>query len=119
MASDYPAAFAALREILKRHGRGLIVHADTPTDFTLITPAIGPNKKPIWFGAVLLKKTLSRITCYRSTTIRCCKRPFRPSFCRPNRARPASTFSGPTPSYSPSSMRSRSAGGSILSATAC
>ncbi len=57
MATDYPAAFAALRKILKRHGRGLIVHADTPTDFTLITPAIGPNKKPIWFGAVLLKKS--------------------------------------------------------------
>lgn len=57
MASDYPAAFSALRAILKRNGRGLVVHADTPTDFTLITPAIGPNKKPIWFGAVLLKKS--------------------------------------------------------------
>ena len=57
MASDYPAAFAALREILRRHAEGMIVHADTPTDFTLTTPAIGPNKKPIWFGCVLIKKS--------------------------------------------------------------
>lgn len=57
MPSDFPAAFAALREILRRHADGMIVHADTPTDFTLITPAIGPNKKPIWFGCVLIKKS--------------------------------------------------------------
>lgn len=57
MPSDFPAAFAALREILRRYADGMIVHADTPTDFTLITPAIGPNKKPIWFGCVSLKKS--------------------------------------------------------------
>ncbi|HEY2586140.1 MAG TPA: hypothetical protein VGI81_10295 [Tepidisphaeraceae bacterium] len=57
MPSDFPAAFAELREILRRHADGMLVHADTPTDFTLITPAIGPNKKPIWFGCVQVKKT--------------------------------------------------------------
>jgi hypothetical protein len=57
MASDFPGAFAALREIMKRHSAGLIVQSDTPTDFTVITPAIGPNKKPIWFGCVLSKKS--------------------------------------------------------------
>jgi hypothetical protein len=57
MPSDFPAAFAALRDVLKRHSAGLTVLADTPTDYTLITPATGPNKKPLWFGAVLLKKS--------------------------------------------------------------
>lgn len=57
MPSDFLAAFADLREILRRHAEGMIVQSDTPTDFTLITPAIGPNKKPIWFGCVLLKKS--------------------------------------------------------------
>ena len=57
MPSDFTAAFAALRAILQRHADGMVVHADTPTDFTLITPAIGPNRKPIWFGSVLIKKS--------------------------------------------------------------
>jgi hypothetical protein len=57
MPSDFPAAFAALREILRKHADGMIVQAATPTEFTLITPAVGPNKKPIWFGCVSLKKS--------------------------------------------------------------
>ena len=57
MASDFPAAFAALRDILKRHCDGLTIQTDTPTSFEAITPAIGPNKKPIWFGAVYAKKS--------------------------------------------------------------
>ncbi len=57
MPSDFPAAFAALREILRKHAVGLIVQSDTPTDFALITPAIGPNKQPIWFGAAVIKKS--------------------------------------------------------------
>jgi hypothetical protein len=55
--SDFPAAFAALREIMRKHADGMIVLVDTPVDFTLVSPAIGPNKKPLWFGAVLLKKS--------------------------------------------------------------
>ena len=57
MASDFPAAFAALRKILKKHSHGMLVHTDKPTDFTVITRSIGPNKKPLWFGAVLSKKS--------------------------------------------------------------
>jgi hypothetical protein len=57
MSSDFPGAFAALREIMKRHSAGMIVQTDTPTDFTVITRAIGPNRKPIWFGAVMSKKS--------------------------------------------------------------
>jgi hypothetical protein len=51
MASDFLGAFASLREIMKRHSAGMIVQADTPTDFTVIMRAIHPNKKPLWFRA--------------------------------------------------------------------
>lgn len=54
---DFPGAFTALREILKAHSDGMIVHADTPDEFTIVTQAIGPNKKPLWFAAVLRKKS--------------------------------------------------------------
>ncbi len=57
MASDFPGAFVALREILNRHSGGMVVQADTPTDFTVVTRTVGPNKKCLWFGAVLLKKS--------------------------------------------------------------
>ena len=57
MPSDFPAAFGALREILKKHSAGMTVLADTPTDFSVITKSIGPNKKPMWFGAVMSKKS--------------------------------------------------------------
>ena len=57
MPADFPGAFDALRVILKRHADGMVVQADTPTDFTVICRAIGPNKKPLWFGAVILKKS--------------------------------------------------------------
>jgi hypothetical protein len=57
MASDFPAAFAALREILKKHSDGMIVHGDGPKDFLVVTKATGPNKKPMWFGAVQSKKS--------------------------------------------------------------
>jgi hypothetical protein len=57
MAADFPAAFQQLREILRQHTDGMIVLKDKPNDFTVITQAIGPNKKPIWFGAVMMKKS--------------------------------------------------------------
>jgi hypothetical protein len=57
MPSDFPAAFAALREVLKKHAAGMVVVADTPTDFTVSSPAVAANGKPIWFGCVLLKKS--------------------------------------------------------------
>jgi hypothetical protein len=57
MPADFPAAFEQLREILRRHADGMTVLKDEPNDFTVITRAIGPNKKPIWFGAVMMKKS--------------------------------------------------------------
>jgi hypothetical protein len=55
--ADFPAAFAALRDILKSHSAGMIVHADTPADYTLISPATVAKGKPLYFGCVLLKKS--------------------------------------------------------------
>ncbi len=57
MGKDFSSAFAALREILKRHSDGMIVHVDTPSDFTVITRAIAPQNRPLWFGAVLVTKS--------------------------------------------------------------
>ena len=55
--SDFPGAFTALREVLQRHADGMIVLADKPTEYTLATPGLGPNGKPMWFGCVLSKKS--------------------------------------------------------------
>jgi hypothetical protein len=55
--SDFPGAFIALRNILKRHADGMIVLADKPTEYTLASPGLGPNGKPMWFGCVLSKKS--------------------------------------------------------------
>jgi hypothetical protein len=57
MASDFPAAFAALRDVLRKHAGDLIVVVDTATDFTVSSPAIGPKGKPMWFGCVKLGKS--------------------------------------------------------------
>jgi hypothetical protein len=57
MSKDYPGAFAALRAILAQHREGMSVLADTETNYTLVSPAIGPNGKPLWFGAVTSKKS--------------------------------------------------------------
>ena len=57
MASDFAGAFAALRDVLRRHAQDMIVLKDTATDFTLVTRALGPNKQPIWFGCVQWKKS--------------------------------------------------------------
>jgi hypothetical protein len=52
MASDFPGAFAALRGILRKHASGMVVQADTPAEFTVVTRALGPNGQPMWFGCV-------------------------------------------------------------------
>ena len=57
MPSDFAGAFAALRRILEKNSTGMVVLADTPTKYTVITRAIGPNKKPMWFGAVMSNKS--------------------------------------------------------------
>ena len=57
MASDFAGAFAQLRDILKKHCDGMVVQADTPTDFTVVCRSMTANNKPLWFGCVLMKKS--------------------------------------------------------------
>ncbi|KYF55659.1 hypothetical protein BE08_16370, partial [Sorangium cellulosum] len=43
--------FEALRGILQRHARDLVVVHDTPDNYYLDTRTKGPNGKPLFFGA--------------------------------------------------------------------
>jgi hypothetical protein len=52
MSADFRGAFAALRDVLKKHSAGLMVQADTPVEYTLVSRAVLPNKQPMWFGCV-------------------------------------------------------------------
>jgi hypothetical protein len=56
MPADFPGAFIALRALLARHSRSLVVSADVPGRYMVMTRATGPNGKPLWFGAVLTGK---------------------------------------------------------------
>ena len=57
MPTDFAGAFAALRDVLKKHAEGLVVLNDTSADYTVASPAIGPNGKPMWFGSVQSRKS--------------------------------------------------------------
>ncbi len=57
MPTDFPAAFAALREILARNAHRMIVVEDTPTRFTVSSPATVQKGKPLFFGCVMLMKS--------------------------------------------------------------
>ncbi|WP_437929182.1 hypothetical protein WMF37_07890 [Sorangium sp. So ce291] len=45
------STFQALRSILQRHARHLVVVHDTPDNYYLDTRTKGPNGKPLFFGA--------------------------------------------------------------------
>ncbi|WP_437939409.1 hypothetical protein [Sorangium sp. So ce341] len=50
-ASGDGGAFEALRSILQRHARDLVVVHDTPDNYYLDTRTTAPNGKPLFFGA--------------------------------------------------------------------
>jgi hypothetical protein len=55
--TDFPGAFAALREILARHAPKLKVVRDTPKAYYLDTNLIRKkDKKPMFFGAAVINK---------------------------------------------------------------
>lgn len=55
--TDFPGAFAALREILGKQAPKLKIVHDTPTKYYLDTHFIGKkNKAPIFFGAAIINK---------------------------------------------------------------
>lgn len=54
--ADYQAAFDALRKILARYEKHLVVVHDRPDSYYLNTNTVNPkNKKPVFFGAVTAK----------------------------------------------------------------
>lgn len=58
MSSDFSGAFAALREILQKHAAGMVVQADTPKEFTVVSRAVvAHNQQPLWFGCVRVGKS--------------------------------------------------------------
>jgi hypothetical protein len=57
MPTDFPGAFAALREILRKHSDGMVVQTDMPTEFTVVSRGLGPNGQPLWFGCVKTGKS--------------------------------------------------------------
>jgi hypothetical protein len=56
-SSDFPAVFAALKQILQKHSAGTVVQTDTPSEYTLLAPSVGPGGKQMWFGCVRAGKS--------------------------------------------------------------
>ena len=55
-ATSFAGTFAALRPLLARHAAQLVVTADGPAAYSLDTAHVMPNGKPLFFGAVQVKK---------------------------------------------------------------
>src|SRR5207253_8727273 len=55
--SDRQAVFDELRGLLKPFEKRLVIQEDKPDAYCLITNTLGPNKKPIWFGAAAVRKS--------------------------------------------------------------
>jgi hypothetical protein len=53
---DFQVIFDQLKPILQRYEAGATVTANTPTDYALDSKRAGPNGKPLFFGAVQMKK---------------------------------------------------------------
>ena len=54
---DVQPVFTELVAIMRPYASTLVIEKDTPTDLYLNTRHIPKNKKPLFFGAVQLKKT--------------------------------------------------------------
>ncbi|MDF2629662.1 MAG: hypothetical protein K0R39_3493 [Symbiobacteriaceae bacterium] len=52
----FPAVFQALRTLLAPHAPRLVVKTDTAETYYLDTSVMQPNKTPLFFGAVQIKK---------------------------------------------------------------
>jgi hypothetical protein len=50
--ADPQGLFAALKALLARHARQLVIVHDAPDEYSLNTRKAGPNGKPMFFGAV-------------------------------------------------------------------
>jgi hypothetical protein len=56
MAPEFAAVFERLKTMLGPYEGQLVVVHDTPDHYYLDAPVLGPNKKPLFFGAVSIKK---------------------------------------------------------------
>jgi hypothetical protein len=52
MTAEFEAVFAQIKTILESYVPQLIIEHNTPENYYLNTTRIGPNKKPLFFGAV-------------------------------------------------------------------
>ncbi|WP_298197939.1 hypothetical protein [Novosphingobium sp.] len=56
-SADFPATFAALRDLMLTAAPDQLVVTDQPGDLVLHTRTVDPKTgKPVWFGAVTLRK---------------------------------------------------------------
>src|ERR1700735_798668 len=60
MASDFEPVFAALKGVLAKRAKKLVVKNDKPTQYTLLTKSPSPfpqhKGQPMWFGEVKVGK---------------------------------------------------------------
>lgn len=54
--SEFQKAFDELREVLTKYASKMVVVHDSPGNYYLDTKVIPPNKKPMFFGAVQIRK---------------------------------------------------------------
>jgi hypothetical protein len=55
-APDTDAVFLALRAIMARHEKKLVVHDNTASSYTVYTKTTAPNGKPLFFGGLGKRK---------------------------------------------------------------
>jgi hypothetical protein len=56
MTHDFEAVFARLKDLLATYEPQLVLEHDTAGNYYLNAPVLGPNQKPLFFGAVQVKK---------------------------------------------------------------
>ncbi len=54
--AEFQTIFETLRKLLKKHEAKLVVDADAQQHYSLNTTVMAPNKKPMFFGAVTVRK---------------------------------------------------------------
>ena len=54
--SEFEKVFGELRKVFKKYAPKMVVVHDAPENYHLDTKVIMPNKKPMFFGAVVIRK---------------------------------------------------------------
>jgi hypothetical protein len=56
MSNDFGPIFARLKSLMEPYEAQLNLNANNAENYVLIASRLGPNKKPLWFGGVQIKK---------------------------------------------------------------